>query len=31
MSVGYVVEMQADHVAHHANQILAMRKEFGAG
>lgn len=29
--VGYVVEMQADHIVHHVNQILAIRKEFGAG
>jgi uncharacterized damage-inducible protein DinB len=29
VSVGFVVEMQADHVLHHVNRILAIRRERG--
>ncbi len=28
--VGFVVEMQADHVVHHVNRILAIRRELGS-
>jgi hypothetical protein len=27
--VGFVVEMQADHVLHHVDRILAIRRERG--
>jgi uncharacterized damage-inducible protein DinB len=30
VSVGFVVEMQANHVFHHINRILAIRQERGA-
>lgn len=29
VSVGFVVEMQANHVIHHINRILAIRQEHG--
>ena len=29
ISAGFVVEMQADHLEHHVNQILAIRREGG--
>jgi len=29
MPVGAVVEMQADHLVHHVNRILAIRREIG--
>jgi uncharacterized damage-inducible protein DinB len=31
VSVGFVVEMQADHVVHHVNRILAIREEVKSG
>lgn len=30
VSVGFVVEMQADHVFHHIKRILAIREEHGS-
>jgi uncharacterized damage-inducible protein DinB len=29
LTVGTIVEMQANHVVHHANRILAIRQEIG--
>lgn len=29
ITVGFIVEMQADHLQHHVNRILAIRKEGG--